>query len=328
MTTTITKYALKLVTASNTCQQVTKKSASSNCFKQFFTNKNNRLAKFVNMSSGLDKTFKCGKSVSELALGILQETGGSAEAIKLAQNSLNLTKTARDVMALGNVFNGAIPGCVTSTQKCCSLLKQCFSSSPAYKYPTNDAFVLPKDFMVLRSDFALAAAKEACSAVGALTFSLSFGVLKPTLLVNKIAPTPFLGSKEKEGLGMGVSTLMAANHVSGVLGGALSIVTERRAYLRGRALLMAAPNNEEEGVSCNVDDIEKASQALRSSYIGGIKKAILTIIEKGLEFIADILKLIPFPMSAACNLACVGALTTGSSLLGIYKIWQSAGASK
>ena len=291
---------------------------AGNCFSQFFTNGTNHLSRFVKTSAGLDKTAKLGKAVAEMTQGILQETGGSDSAVKTAKNIVDCTKVTRDVMGLGNVVSGVIPSIISNARKCCSLMRQSFSAraefDPSNKEPSPNA-------LCTKSDFRLAAAKTVCDLIGGVTFAITFGGLKPALLANKVAGNPFLSSAAKASLGTGVSILMTANHAAGVVGGSLSIIRERRAYQRCLGRLNQKEGGQEESGSA------QEVQAMRSSYVKRLRNIILTIIEKALELVADFLKLIPWPMSAACNLACVGAITAASSSLALWKVWQSTGSS-
>lgn len=291
---------------------------AGNCFSQFFTNSNNHLSRFVKTSAGLDKTAKLGKAVAEMTQGILQETGGSESAVKTAKNIVDCTKITRDVMGLGNVVGGVIPSIISNARKCCSLMRQSFSARAEFD-PSNKE--LSPNALYTKSDFRLAAAKTVCDLISSTTFAVTFGGLKPTLLANKVAGNPFLSSEAKASLGTGISILMTANHAAGVVGGGLSIIRERRAYQRCLERLNQKEVGQEE--SCSAQEV----QAMRSSYIKRLRNIILTIIEKALELTADFLKLIPWPMGAACNLACVGAITTASSSLALWKVWQSTGSS-
>lgn len=289
-----------------------------NCFSQFFTNGNNHLSRFVKTSAGLDKTAKLGRAVAEMTQGILQETGGSESAVKTAKNIVDCTKVTRDVMGLGNVVGGVIPNIISNVRKCYSLMRQSFSARAEFD-PSNKE--LPPNALYTKSDFRLAAAKTVCDLISGTTFAVTFGGLKPTLLANKVAGNPFLSSEAKASLGTGISILMTANHAAGVVGGGLSIIRERRAYQRCLERLNQKEVGQEESGSA------QEVQAMRSSYVKRLRNIILTIIEKALELVADFLKLIPWPMSAACNLACVGAITTASSSLALWKVWQSTGSS-
>ncbi|WP_370913606.1 CT529 family inclusion membrane protein [Chlamydia pecorum] len=289
-----------------------------NCFSQFFTNGNNHLSRFVKTSRGLDKTAKLGKAVAEMTQGILQETGGSESAVKTAKNIVDCTKVTRDVMGLGNVVGGVIPNIIRNARKCCLLMRQSFSARAEFD-PSNKE--LSPNALYTKSDFRLAAAKTVCDLISGTTFAVTFGGLKPTLLANKVAGNPFLSSEAKASLGTGISILMTANHAAGVVGGGLSIIRERRAYQRCLERLNQKEVGQEKSGSA------QEVQAMRSSYVKRLRNIILTIIEKALELVADFLKLIPWPMSAACNLACVGAITTASSSLALWKVWQSTGSS-
>lgn len=52
-------------------------SGTGNALKAFFTQPNNKMARVVNKTKGMDKTIKVAKSAAELTANILEQAGGA-----------------------------------------------------------------------------------------------------------------------------------------------------------------------------------------------------------------------------------------------------------
>ncbi|SPN73768.1 hypothetical protein C10C_0612 [Chlamydia serpentis] len=286
----------------------------AHCFKQFFTSPTNKLARFVGNTKSLDKCFKLGKAVSECAVGIIEDIGVTGDPLTAAQNTQKALKTAREVIALANVLNGAIPSIVNSSQRCYQYTSKAWAlgnNEQTYEDPQ------PYNKMLLnRSDYLWAAAKEASIAISATTYSTTFGILRPLMLINKLTPRPFLDKAVSHNFGMAVAGIMAINHVAGVTGGACNLVLEQRMYRRAKESLHA------ETSGLDNDALLSAERGLRAEHTAVIKNSVLTMIEKALELVVDAIKFIPLPITTACGAALSGAFTAASSAVGLYAIWQ------
>ncbi|BAE81686.1 conserved hypothetical protein [Chlamydia felis Fe/C-56] len=297
-----------------------KRVGSGNCIKQFFTSGNNHLTRFVSGAKNLDKTFKLAKSVSEFSCGVIESSGETGPALQVAKNVAGALGTTRSVLALANVFNGAIPGFVSSSKNCFNHIRKCFSSNEEGNFGNAEKGVLYNKLYLTRGDHVLAAVKEGCSAIGAATFVGTFGVCRPVLLANKLAHQPFLPDTAKVGLGDGVTYMMTANHAAGVIGGAASLLYENRAYKRASEGLELARVETE----VNAEVYSQVSRQLKASHFAAVKKIILGILEKAFELIADVVKFIPFPCAASVRLAVTSGAVSISSAIGLYSLWTSS----
>ncbi|MFJ1509259.1 hypothetical protein SBV45_01020 [Chlamydia crocodili] len=303
-----------------TAMQGAKRGDTGNCIKQFFTNGNNHLARFVGSTKNLDKAFKFAKSVSEFSCGVIESSGNTGASLQIAKNVAGTLSTARSVVALANVLNGSIPGCVNSSKNCFNHIKKCFAPEAEYDLGNVEKGLPYNKIYLTKSDHALAAIKEGCSAVGAATYIATFGVSRPILLANKLANKPFLSSEAKAGLGNSVTYLMTANHAAGVIGGAASLLYENRAYKRASEGLLNARTAE----TMDPEVYNQVSQQLKESHFKAVKKTILGILEKAFELIADLFKLIPFPFAAPVRLAVTSGAVTISSGIGLYSVWSNS----
>ncbi|EGK68871.1 hypothetical protein CAB1_0097 [Chlamydia abortus LLG] len=300
-----------------TAMQKTRRGVAGNCVKMFFTRGDNHLARFVGSTKNLDKAFKFAKSVSEFSCGVIESSGNTGASLETARNVAGTLGTARSVVALSNVFNGAIPGCISSSKNCFAHIKKCFTPESHYDLGNAEKGLPYNKIYLTKGDHALAAIKEGCSAVGAATYIGTFGVCRPVLLANKLAHKPFLPKDVKTGFGDAVTYMMTANHAASVIGGAASLMYENRAYQRASAGLEDARIAE----TLTVDVYNQVSQELRESHLAVVKKTILAILEKAFELIADVVKLIPFPTTASVRLAVTSGAVVISSGIGLYSAW-------
>ncbi|QXE27472.1 hypothetical protein [Chlamydia buteonis] len=300
-----------------TAAKKTGKGVAGNCLKLFFTNGDNHLARFVGGTKNLDKAFKFAKSVSEFSCGVIESSGNMGASLETARNVAGTLSTARSVVALGNVFNGAIPGCINSSKNCFAHVKKCFSSESDHDLGNPEKGLPYNKIYLTKSDHVLAAISEGCSAVGSATYIGTFGVCRPVLLANKLAHQSFLSKEMKAGFGDAVTYMMTANHAASVIGGAASLMYENRAYQRA----VAGLEDARVGEALTADVYNQVSRELRESHLAVVKKAILSILEKAFELIADIVKLIPFPCTAAVRLAVTSGAVAISSGIGLYTAW-------
>lgn len=99
-------------------------SGTGNALKAFFTQPNNKMARVVNKTKGMDKTIKVAKSAAELTANILEQAGGAGSSAHITASQVSKgLGDARTVVALGNAFNGALPGTVQSAQSFFSHMK-------------------------------------------------------------------------------------------------------------------------------------------------------------------------------------------------------------
>ncbi|WP_100934491.1 hypothetical protein [Candidatus Chlamydia corallus] len=293
------------------------------CFKQFFINPENRLAKFVGTTKSLDKCFKLSKAVSDCAVGVLEETGSAGDALTSAKSAQSILKTTREVVALGNVLNGVVPVIFNSSQKCYQYARQAWHLG-GKGIAEKEAPKKYNEMLLNRGDYLWATSQEACSVVSATTYSTTFGVLRPLMLINKLTAKPFLDKTTSSHFGTAVAGVMTINHIAGVVGAGCGLVLEQRMYKRAQESLHLNQNSKlkiDEEV-LNSETLLSAERALRKEHTASVKKAILTMIEKGLELVVDAIKLIPLPITVACGAAISGALTAVSSAVGLYGLWQ------
>lgn len=286
-----------------------------NCFSQFLTSKSNHLARYVKETKNVDKAFKLAKSASEFSYRLLDLTGNSGEISLTLQNTTSTLSTARSVIALTNAYNGAIPGFVSAVRSCYQHIKQCISPN---RYGS-EKVIAYNECYINRADHALAAIDSLSVAVGASTYVATFGVVRPVLLANKLANTPFLRSELKQALGSSVDYMMTANHAAGVVGKIAVLAYETRAYSRAKKQLDSLIQAEQ--------DVARHGEmlgSLRQSHLQALKKTILALLEKAFELIADIVKFVPMPHYTALRLVVVSGLVTVSSALGCYSLWTSS----
>ena len=268
----------------------------------FFTCPGNKLARFVNSTKGIDKAAKAAKSAAELTASILEQSGGAGtDACVTASKVAKGLGDARTVIALGNVFNGSVPSTIQSARNCFSHLQA------AARNNAEGTCANLKDVCVSHKRRAVA---EACSAVGGAAYIAAFGAIRPMLFVNKVLAKPFLSSKAKESLGASVSYIMAANHAASVLGAAVSISAER-ADCEERCARIWCESEE----LCAI----AAEQARTSTRI---KYKVLSLIEKALECVADLFKLVPLPISCGIRAIVAAGCTLTSSIIGLVTFWS------
>ncbi|ANH78450.1 hypothetical protein [Candidatus Chlamydia sanziniae] len=313
-------------------QQQTQQVSKTNCFKAFFLNPQNKLARFITLSKASDKVIKCTRAIAECTSGILQETQCHGEALIVANKISKTLKIAREVVALPNVFSGALPSCVLATKSCYQHAREVYATNPKF---TPDYFPTKyNQFRLQRGDYALLAAKDACFALSSLTYSLTFGVLRPTMFVNNLTVEPFLPPEVKANFITAVVGLMTINHATVILGNVMGLVLEMSAYKRAIASINSPvpvemfqfDSGKQQTGYCALLMPELQCDAIRSlrrEHVAIMKKSILSIVEKGLELICDGLKLIPMPLTSGCNLAITGCLIAASSAVGTYSIWTS-----
>ena len=271
--------------------------------KAFFTHPGNKLARIVNSTKGVDKIAKTAKAASEFTASVLEQTvGAEADSFISATKFAKGFGDARTVIALGNIFNGSLPGAVQNA-------KSVFSHIRAAKRGEDED---SEDGCVSHKRRAAAAA---CGFVGSVTYLTTFGMIRPALLVNKLLAKPFLSSGAKDGLGQSVGYIMAANHAATVLGAGLSISAER-ADCQARCERLAHENGQEllgevDGQNQGKIAKEKAKSLTR------IKYAILTMIEKFLECVADVFKLVPLPITQCVRAIVAAGCTLTSAVIGL-----------
>ncbi|WP_348664149.1 hypothetical protein [Chlamydia vaughanii] len=291
-----------------------------NCIQQFCFRGDNHLARFVANTKNLDKAFKFAKSVSEFSCGVIEGAGAKGVALDTAKNVTGALGLTRNVVGLANVMNGCVPGLVKSSKSCFEHIKQCFAHPEGYNLGSVERPMPYNKLFLTKGDHALMAVKEGCSAIGAATYIATFGVSRPILLANKLAGKSFLSEGAKAGLGDSVNYMMTANHAAGVIGGVAALAYESRAYTRASDGVLGVAQDEQ--ISPEV--FQQVSQELKTSHAAALKKIILGILEKAFEFLADLVKLIPFPFSAPTRLAVTAGFVTISSGIGLYSVWSNS----
>ncbi|AAP04844.1 hypothetical protein [Chlamydia caviae] len=324
MTSAMPRVASLVVGSRNvfmqTAMQGAKKGDVGCCIRQFVTNGNNHLARFVGSTKNIDKAFKFAKSVSEFSCGVIESTGDTGPALQISKNVASTLSTARNVVALSNVFTGAIPGFVLSSKNCYNHIKKCFAPETEYDCGSIEKGLPYNKLYLTKGDHVLGAIKEGCSAVGAGTYVATFGVSRPVLLANKLAHKPFLSSGVKAAFCNSVTYMMTANHAAGVIGGAAALLYENRVYKRASEGLLASKMTE----SLDSEVYDQVSKGLKESHYQAVKKTILGILEKAFELIADIFDFIALPITASVRLAIKAGLVTVSSGFGLYSVWVNS----
>lgn len=282
-------------------------SGTGNALKAFFTQPNNKMARVVNKTKGMDKTIKVAKSAAELTANILEQAGGAGSSAHITASQMSKgLGDARTVVALGNAFNGALPGTVQSAQSFFSHMK-----AASQKTQEGDEG-LTADLCVSHKRRAAAAV---CSIIGGITYLATFGAIRPILFVNKMLAKPFLSSQTKANMGSSVSYIMAANHAASVVGAGLAISAERAdcearcARIAREESLLEVPGEEN---AC-----EKKVAGEKAKTFTRIKYALLTMLEKFLECVADVFKLVPLPITMGIRAIVAAGCTFTSAIIGL-----------
>lgn len=283
------------------------------CMRSFCCNERNKLSRFVGRAKNLDKSLKAAKTVADLTADVLNLTGESPDVAMTARNISAGVGTTRSFIALANVFNGVIPGMVSSVRKCCDRIRKLGISSQDQETST---------------DHLVAIAQEGCNLVSGATYTAVFGGIRPALLANKLASRPFLNSCQKAQLGDSVTYLMTANHAAGVLGGALGIFAEQRAYERQSRQLeedlkSISPNGEKSSPFCE-RVAERWRMRKQESHLARLKRLILSTFEKFFDLLGDIIKLIPLGVSAGVQAIIGGVCALVSASIGLYSAWANS----
>ncbi|WP_080129460.1 CT529 family inclusion membrane protein [Chlamydia suis] len=292
---------------------------TSEALRSLFTRPGNKLARVVNSAKGVDKLAKTAKSAAELTSSILEYTQGTeTDSFVTASKVAKGLGEARTVIALGNAFNGSLPATVQSARSCFAHLQAV--RKPEEKRPN----VLMKDVCVTHGR---RAAADACALIGGVTYLTTFGAIRPLLFVNKLLAKPFLSSQAKNGLGSSVSYIMAANHAASVVGAGLNISAERadcdercKRILNGEADEVLGANNEMGKESVR----QRAIAGEKSRSLTRIKYGILTMIEKFLECVADIFKLVPLPITQGIRAIVAAGCTLSAAIIGLCTFWSKA----
>lgn len=292
---------------------------TSEAFRSLFTRPGNKLARVVNSAKGVDKLAKTAKSAAELTSSILEHTQGTeTDSFVTASKVAKGFGDARTVIALGNAFNGSLPATVQSARSCFAHIQA--SRKPEEKRQN----VLMKDVCVTHGR---RAAADACAMIGGVTYLTTFGAIRPLLFVNKLLAKPFLSSQAKNGLGSSVSYIMAANHAASVVGSALNISAERadcdercKRILNGEADEVLGANNE----MCQQSVRQRAIAGEKSRSLTRIKYSILAMIEKFLECVADVFKLVPLPITQGIRAIVAAGCTLSAAIIGLCTFWSKA----
>ena len=293
--------------------------STGEALRSFFTRPGNKLARVVNSAKGVDKLAKTAKSAAELTASILEHTEGTGtDSFVTASKVAKGFGDARTVIALGNAFNGSLPATVQSARSCFDHIRA------ARKPEEKGQNVLMKDVCVAHKR---RAAADACAAIGGATYLTTFGVIRPVLFVNKLLAKPFLSSQAKNGLGSSVGYIMAANHAASVVGAGLNISAERadcdercKRILSGQADQVLGANNE-----MGVEFVrQRAVAGEKSRSMTRIKYSILTMIEKFLECVSDLFKLVPLPITQGIRAIVAAGCTLSAAVIGLCVFWSKA----
>ncbi|MEB2681348.1 hypothetical protein [Chlamydia suis] len=287
--------------------------------KAFFTQPGNKVARVVNSAKGVDKLAKTAKSAAELTASILEHTGGTGtDSFVTASKVAKGFGDARAVIALGNAFNGSLPATIQSARSCFAHLQA--AGKPEEKCRS----VLMKDVCVAHKR---RAAADACAVVGGASYLTTFGVIRPLLFVNKLLAKPFLSSQAKNGLGSSVSYIMTANHAASVLGSALSISAERADCEERCNRILCGQADEVLGINntmCEQFVRQRAVVGEKFRTLTRIKYSILSMIEKFLECVADVFKLVPLPITQSVRAIIAAGCTLTAAIIGLCTFWSKA----
>ncbi|MEB2690390.1 CT529 family inclusion membrane protein [Chlamydia suis] len=292
---------------------------TSEALRSLFTRPGNKLARVVNSAKGVDKLAKTAKSAAELTSSILEYTQGTeTDSFVTASKVAKGLGEARTVIALGNAFNGSLPATVQSA-------RSCFAHLQAVRNPEEKRQnVLMKEVCVTHGR---RAAADACAMIGGVTYLTTFGAIRPLLFVNKLLAKPFLSSQAKNGLGSSVGYIMAANHAASVVGAGLNISAERadcdercKRILNGEADEVLGANNDLGKESVR----QRAIAGEKSRSLTRIKYSILTMIEKFLECVADLFKLVPLPITQGIRAIVAAGCTLSAAIIGLCTFWSKA----
>ncbi len=302
-----------------------KKGSQKALLSRVFCDPGNPVSAYVNKTAGVDKALKASIAAAELTKGVILQQGGSEASLATASNVLGILKDARTVVGLTNALNGCIPGAVASVKSCYQNFRYAFAGeSQGVVDERNEGKAYNKQYLT-RGEYLAAAVKSGCDAVGAGTFAITFGTLRPTLLADRLTHGGLICRQTKAGVTAACDYLMVANHAAGVVGGSIGLGLENRQFSRAMASLELHANSFAERV-VSLDEKELLQQdveALKAAHHKAIKKGICGVIEKSLELFLDALKLIAFPITQPITLIVRGAVGLAIGGLGMYKVWSS-----
>ncbi len=294
------------------------KPKSMNFVKQFFCNKKNHLARYTRLTSGVDKTLKFTISTLDLSKKLTNRFDPESSSLPGLSAAYTGFKDARSVLGLFNVFQGSIPGMVASVKTCHKLIKdireeqEATSLIPAslvtsFEFSPKQAY---NEIALGRKQQVTKVVENICSFLGAGTYTVTFGALRPLMLANHYGR--FCSSAQMQSVGLSADALMCASHIAGIGSSVCSLMFEQTAYMQARQALTFSSERR-----------ENDSAILKEQHRGAVVASSISLVEKLLDLACDILKLVP-----ACVQAVPGEVRAGLGmligLLGMYKVWRSS----
>lgn len=229
------------------------------------------------------------------------------------------------MVGLTNVLNGCIPGAVASARNCYQNFRYAFAGEKqGVVDERNSGKVYNKQYLT-QGEYLAAAIKSGCDFVGASTFAVTFGSLRPVLLADKLTHGGLVSRHTKTNMTATCDYLMVANHAAGVVGGSIGLGLENRQFNRALSSLNAIAESYASRVVSNDDQelLQQDIEALKTAHKTAIKKGICGVVEKALELFLDALKLITFPITQPVTFIVRGAVGIVIGGLGMYKVWSS-----
>jgi hypothetical protein len=281
----------------------------------FFTNPKNHFSTKINSTPFLDKTLKFGDPFIE-AIGELAKLGGASDRTYEAIGKVRqIDKGCRDGMAFFNIFNGVIAAMVNHMKNFFMLIgalrtgdkvrfKEKNTKQPDKNKHTDK---IPEDTAgkTHTTERLLAAGANLGKGTASAAYIFGFGICRPIENLNKYVRdkngSPLIPMSEGTlKLGHAFSTVMVVNHVGGFFGNGCEIGYQCFAHSR----------LVEEG---------KCTAKVEQDFKDAIVKSVLSLFEKFLELIMDVVALIGTAAPAWFRLPVL----MGIGALGMTKEWIS-----
>ncbi|MCH9625778.1 MAG: hypothetical protein S4CHLAM123_09580 [Chlamydiales bacterium] len=264
-----------------------------------------RFESFFGSPEGRDKSLKLIDAGLDTASVCARVFTGDDAVVEGLDSGREAVKVGRDVMGIFNIFAGVMRG----------LIRQCISFFQLAKaWVKNDgekvdlkwfehSIGFNKDTAKYnsvaqgRTQQFLAAGVTFGKAVGSATYIVGFGACRWTSNLGKYGKVQL--SETARSIGAAFPLVMMINHMGGVTAGVFDLGFQYRAY--------------QDAVSRGEN-----AQATFGVYVKTLPKIFLGLVEKTLELMLDVAKLISNALPSWFRLP----VTLGIATLGVYRIWQ------
>ncbi len=287
--------------------------------EHFFTNTENRLAKFFKMADGRDKALKIADPIFDAMGEIAKASGASKDTITGIQKGRDLAKAGRDAHSFFNIYF-MIPILVQHVRNMCSLIAGIVMCEDEIQIVSGKSFKgkdgkdLENSQLLLTTvkgdERWLALGSNFGKAVGGITYIFAFGVCRPIANLHK-----YIRDKDGKSLldmsettldiGRSFSLVMFINHIGAFIGHSFEIGYQVKAF-----------DNHTQSASWSLKTKDEKDDKY-DKVINKIVTESLSLIEKSLELIMDIAGMIghaaPAWFRIPVNLSIGG--------IGVYKVW-------